>query len=104
MKYIIITVIVLGAILGGVALKPNTTVWQAPEVVEKLVEKEVPTLEKRVADAIAASSTDIEREAQAAYVNKKAQLENAVESRVTTEYRKEIEARELELEQKEMSF
>lgn len=100
MKYVI-TIIVLGAILGGIALKksqPNEYVNAAPEVVTKEVVREVQTLEMRIADAQNASSTDIENEAQAAYEAKKQQMLTEIELKITTQYKKEIEARETQLE------
>lgn len=73
------------------------------EIVEKVVEKEVPTLDKRIADAISASSTDIETEARQAYEEAKKKAETEIALRVTTEYRKEVEKMEAELEE-QVSF
>lgn len=103
MKKIILVIIGLGVILGGIAYKmvkvETITVDKIrTEVVEKVVEKEVPTLDKRIADAISASSTDIETKAQQAYEDAKKNAENEIALRITTEYRKEIEAMEVELE------
>lgn len=91
MKYIIIAVVVL-AILGGIALKPKTVDYVAPEVVEKEVVTKVEELQTRIDAALTASSTDIEAEAQAAYADAKEQAELRIKTRVRDEYLKEIEA------------
>lgn len=100
MKYVTI-VIVLIVILGGIAYyKGSVSTYTAPEVVEKKVEVEVEPLEKRIENALNASSTQIEAEAKKAYDEKRAQLETEVELNVTRTYRAEIEKRESELEDK----
>ena len=94
-------VIVVGLALGGVALikkdSPIEYIQGETQVVEKTVEIE--TLQKRIDDAITASSTDIETQAQNAYNETKAQAQKEVELEVTRKYRAEIEAREAELEE-----
>lgn len=94
-------VIVVGLALGGVALikkdSPIEYIQGETQVVEKTVEVE--TLQKRIGDAITASSTDIETQAQNAYNETKAQAQKEVELEVTRKYRAEIEAREAELEE-----
>lgn len=99
MKLVITLVIVLGLALGGAILIKNPTIEyvnQSPEVIEKTIE--VPQLENRILDAIKASSTAIEEEAQKAYDEKKTQMEKEIELAVTRAYREEIEAREIALE------
>ncbi len=99
MKLVITLVIVLGLALGGAILIKNPTIEyvnQSPEVIEKTIE--VPQLENRILDAIKASSTAIEEEAQKAYDEKKTQMEKEIELAVTRAYREEIEAREVALE------
>ena len=71
------------------------------EIVEKIVEKEVPTLDKRIADAISASSTDIETKAQQAYEDAKKNAENEIALRIIEEYEKEVVALKVE-KQKEI--
>ena len=100
MKKYIIPVIVLGAVLGGIALNNKAIEYVQGEPVEKIVEKEVPTLEMRIADAISASSTATEAVAKKAYEEAKEQAETEIALRVTTEYRKEVEKKEAELEEK----
>ena len=95
MKKYIAPVLVLGAILGGIALKGSRVEYVNTETV---VEKEVPTLEKRIETAITASSTEIEAEAQKAYEAAKKNAENEIALRITTEYKKEIEQKETDLE------
>jgi len=99
MKYIATIVVV--ACIGLVAAylySPKAIEYVTPNIVEKEVVKEVATLERRILDAQNASSTDIEREAQAAYEAKKQEILTSIELEVTREYKKEIEAREVELE------
>lgn len=107
-KYIIITMVVLGIALGGAAYKmiavQTITVENIKtEFVEKVVEKEVPTLDKRIADAIQASSTETAATAQKAYEEAKKKAETEIALRITTEYRKEVEQMEAELEE-QVSF
>lgn len=47
MRYAIITVVVLGVILGGIALKPQATQY-VTEVVEKEVVKEINPLDEQI--------------------------------------------------------
>jgi hypothetical protein len=71
---------------------------QAPEVIEKTVEVEVPELEKKIKQAIAASSTEIAADAQKAYEERETFLKKQIELEVTRAYRAEIEKRETQLE------
>lgn len=100
MKKIILVVIVLGVIAGYYALNNERLEYVQSETIEKIVEKEVPTLEKRIADAINASSTATEAVAKKAYEEAKEKAETEIALRITTEYRKEVEQREAELEEK----
>lgn len=106
-KYIIAVVVVMLAVGGGIYWMEhgNKTVVQniQKEIVEKVVEKEVPTLDKRIADAISASSTEIEATAQKAYEEARTKAEKEIALRITTEYRKEIEEMEASLEE-QVSF
>ena len=94
-------VIAGGVILVGgmLTFKPNTVEYIKGEtqVVEKTVEIE--TLQKRIDDAITASSTEIEIEAKKAYDETVAKEKKEVELEVTRKYRAEIEAREATLEE-----
>lgn len=106
MKKTITIVIVLGVILGGIALfYPSKIEVKNPEpqtVVEtEFVEKE--RLDSLIETALTASSTAIEAEAQEAYNDAKKKAETEIKLRVTSEYRKEIEAREAALEE-QVSF
>jgi len=73
------------------------------ETQEVIKNVEVDVLDARIKDAIASSSQEIETRAQKAYDDAKRQAEVEIELDVTTKYRAELEARELEL-QKEASF
>lgn len=102
----VVVVMILG--IGGIAYKmvkvETITVDKIKtEIVEKVVEKEVPTLDKRIADAISASSTETEALAKEAYEEAKKKAETEIALRVTTEYRKEIEEMEASLEE-QVSF
>lgn len=99
MKKAIIGVVAIGVVLSAIIMySPKSVEYIQGE--KEIVEKEVTIseLEKRIADAISASSTDIERKAQAAFQEKKLQLEKEIELSVTRQYKKEIEARETTLE------
>ena len=98
MKYALAIVVVLS--LGGAFFFTKEVEYTAPimEVIEKEVTVEVETLEKRIEDALTASSTEIETEAQKAFEEKKLQMQKEIELEVTRAYRAEIEAREATLE------
>ena len=103
-KYVVIT-IVLGVILGGIALfypsrieVVNPDKPQEVKIEEKVVERE--KLDVLIEAALTASSTQIEAEAYQEYLDAREKLENEVMLRVTTEYRKQIEVREAALEEK----
>lgn len=94
----LIAVVILG--VGGIALTPRTTEWVAAEIVEieKEVTVEVETLDKRISDAITASSTDIETASQKAYEDMKTQMRKEIELQVRTAYENELKAKRIELE------
>jgi len=99
MKYIITLMVVV--ILGvGIYIFPQTEEYRATitEVVTQEVVTEVDALEKRVTEAQSASSTEIEQAAQKAYDDEKKRMLTEIELMVTREYRKEVEAKEAELE------
>jgi hypothetical protein len=100
MKHLVIGVIVIGLILGGITYTKKDKIQYTKgdtQIVEKTVEVE--TLQKRIDDAIHASSTAIESEAQKAFETKKMQLQTEIELEVTRAYRAEIEERESKLEE-----
>jgi len=106
MKKIIAIGVVIGIVgLGVVTWKSYILEGTVQYVQGEVVEKEVTVsdLEKRISDAISASSTAIETEASKAYEEKKTQMHKEVELQVTRAYKAEIEARETKLE-KEVSF
>lgn len=100
MKRLAIAVIVLGVILGGIALTKDKGVdYKAPTEVIKEVEKTVPELDKRIADALVASSTDIERAMQEASEKAKTSIEAEIKLRVNRQLQKELEIEESKLEE-----
>lgn len=101
----VIFLIVL-VILGGIAvlLKPEKVVFTAPEVVEKEVTVEVETLDKRIQEALHASSTEIEIEAKKAYQYAKEQMELEIKTEIRDAYLAEIEAINLEEKKKLDSY
>ena len=100
---VVIGVLVLSAIAWKSYVFEGTVQYIQGE--KEVVEKEVTIseLEKRISDAISASSTAIETEASKAYEEKKTQMQKEVELQVTRAYKAEIEARETKLEE-EVSF
>lgn len=93
--------IVAGVILGGVTLiRPHTVEYvnSEPQTVETRVEVE--TLQKRIDEALNASSTAIEAAAKQAYDDAKLKAQTEVELEVTRAYNQEIDAREAELEER----
>jgi hypothetical protein len=104
MKYFIIAVVVLGVVLGGIALRPKATQYVAPEVIEKEVTVEVETLSRRIEEALTASSTAIEAEAKRAYEDKKTQLMREVELAIRTQYEGELRAERVKLEKELMTY
>lgn len=101
MKRILIYVIAAGVILGGVTLiRPHTIeyITQEGQTIENTVE--VDALQKRIDDAINASSTAIEAAAQQAYEDAKVKAQTEIELEVTQTYNKEIDAREAALEER----
>ena len=109
MKYVIITVIVLGVILGGITLKPNVQEFTAPaiaEVIEREVEKEVEVdaLEKAIQEAQDAKRSEIEAIAQAAHDEAYNQEMKKVELQVIKDFGAKLESRQIELEKETNSY
>jgi hypothetical protein len=99
MKYIAAIVVVACMVgVGAYLYSPKAIEYVSPSIVEKEVVKEVPTLEMRIVEAQNASSSAIETEARKAYETRKEELLTEIELRITREYKKEIEAREVQLE------
>jgi len=89
--FVIVTVLIA---LGGVAYTffPAKIQYMEPEVVEKEVTVEVEALDKKIAEALTASSTDIEIKARKAYEDAKEQAELEITTRVRDQYLAEIES------------
>lgn len=68
------------------------------ETKTEVVTKEVDALDKRIQDALTASSTEIEAESQKAYQSKKDMLMKEVELRIRTEYENELKAERIKIE------
>ncbi len=104
MRHAIIAVIVglvsVGIWQSGAFAKPTEYIRQTET---KEVKVEVDLFKKQVADSKAASSTEIEARAKAAYENAKYQAELEVELQVTSAYRAELEEKEKKL-MEEASF
>lgn len=92
--------VILGAILGGFALKPKAVSYTAPEVIE--VEKIVTQKDKdvRIKEAQDSARAEVETKAQQAYQSAYDHEMSVIKERVLTEYKAEIEA-ELITTQKE---
>lgn len=105
MKPILVTLaIALLGVGGTYAYKAqNASVSYEKEITVETVEVEVETLQKRVSDAQEASKGDIEAKAKEAYDKAVNQALLEIELEVTATYRKEIEAKEAELEE-QVSF
>ena len=104
MKYIIITVIVLGAILGGIALKPQVTEYVAPEVVEVEKTVEVDALEQAIKAAQDATRSEVEQVAEKAYDDAYTQGMKKIELQVIKEFNDKLEARQIELEKETKTY
>ena len=100
MKRSAMIVIVLGVILGGIALTQisSKTEYVAPE--EKIVEKEVQVdaLDKAIRDAQTAKENDIKTAAQKAYDEAYSQEMKKVELEVIKSFGEKLDARQVELE------
>ena len=97
---IVVVVALLGAGAWYITTKGSVTKYvKQTETKEVLVD----ALDKQIADAIQASSTEIEIRAKNAYGEAKRRAEDEVKLQVTTEYRKSLEAKEKEL-MKDASF
>lgn len=100
MKRLAIVVIAVGLLGGAYLINDKVAVnYIAPTEVIKEVEKTVPELEKRIADALIASSTDIEAAMQEASQKAKTSIEAEIKLRVNRELQKELEIEESKLEE-----
>lgn len=97
MKFIALVAIVL--IVGGVFVFPWTTTYQAEVITKTETVTEVKSdLTNRIDEAQAAAMGEVEAAAQAAYDEAKTQALKKIELDVITAYRKEVEAKETQLE------
>ena len=97
-----IGIIIVLCILGGIAFNTSTTVETRTETVE--VKVEVSTLDERIKSAKAAARTEVEALAQAAYDEAYNQAMLEIETNVTDEYIKEIDAANTEKKQELISY
>lgn len=104
MKRLAIVVIVLGLILGGMALIPSTTEYVAPEVVEVEKEVQVDALEKTIKDAQDAKVEEVKTKAQEAYDAAYTHEMKTIELEVISEFGKKLDARQIELEKETKVF
>jgi hypothetical protein len=106
MKPILIAVVMaIGA--GGIYVayeRLHAPTSATNEVKVETVEVEVETLQKRISDAQEARKADIEAKAKEAYDQAVSQALLEIELEVTATYRKEIEAREKELQQQSTAY
>lgn len=103
MKRILGIVIVLGLIVGGIALTRTSKIeYVASEPDVQVVEKEVqvPEIEKRTNDAINASSTEIKRAMDEASQRAKDAMETEIKLNVNRQLQKELQEQEAKLEDK----
>ena len=99
MKTIIISVVVLGVILGGITLsRPTQTNYVAPEVIEKKVEVKVDALDQAIKSAQEAKKTEIEAIAKKAHDEAYDQEMKKVELQVVTDFNKQLKDRQSALE------
>jgi len=94
-----VSVVVFGAHTWGKYITEGKVSYSAPEVVEKTVEVTVPELEKRIMDALAASSTEIEAAMQKASQDAKDKIEGEIKLRVNRQMQEELKAEESKLEE-----
>ena len=98
-------VIVLGLILGGIALtRPSVTEYVAPEVQIKVEEVQVDALEKAIRDAQGARKAEIEDIAKKAYDAAYDQEMKKVELEVIRSFGEKLDARQIELEKETGEF
>lgn len=99
MKRLVTVVIVLGLILGGIALtSSNNAEYVAPEVVIEEKEVQVDALEKAIRDSQESKKAEIESTAQGAYDATYNQEMKKVELQVISDFTKKLEARQESLE------
>lgn len=104
MKRLVIAVIVLAAIAGGIALKPKTIEYIAPEVIE--VEKTVIQKDKdvRIKEAQDSARAEVETKAQQAYQSAYDHEMSVIKERVLTEYKAELDAELVETQKKNKTY
>ncbi len=95
-----VILIVLGGTLAISSLIGNKSTYtnQEPTIVTETVEKTVPELEKRVQEALTASSTDIDKAMEDARQEAKKKIESEIEGRVIEQMQRELDDRKSELE------
>lgn len=100
-----IAVVSVAVITGGITLVANKSTYNKIEtqIVTETVEKTVPELDKRLQEALTASSTDIEKAMEDARVTAKKKIESEIESAVIEKMQRELDDRVAELE-KEVSL
>lgn len=96
-KYIIAIVIVL-AVLGGIAFIPNKTEYVAPEVVIQEKEVKVDALEQAIREAQEARKSDMEAIAQKAYDAAYSQEMKKTELEIINSFNEQLDARQIQLE------
>ena len=106
MKRLAIAVIVVGVILGGIALTQvgTKTEFVAPEQVVVKKEVQVDALEQAIKDAQDAKGGDIKVSAQKAYDEAYSQEMKKVELEVIKSFGEKLNARQIELEKQTRVF
>lgn len=100
MKRLAMIVIAVGVLGGAYLISDKDAVdYMAPTEVIKEVEKTVPELDKRIADALLASTTEIETAMQEASKKAKEGIEAEIKLRVNRQLQKELEIEESKLEE-----
>lgn len=102
MKKVLFAIGGVAALIGVAYFVPSTTeyVAQGIEVKEVVKEVTVPELDKRVREAITASSTEIEHAANKAAEDKRAAMESDIKLRVINQMKAELEVLEAQEEEK----
>ena len=105
MKRLVTVVIVLGLILGGIALTRSKDVeYVAPEVVIEEKEVQVDALEKAIHDSQESKKAEIEGTAQKAYDATYNQEMKKVELEVIKSFGEKLDARQTELEKETKTY
>lgn len=105
----LITGIIAVAVLAGIGFyqynkmaAASVVKYEAPKTVEK--EVTVDELNKRINDALEASSTEIETKAKNAYIAAEHQAQVEIELAVTSAYRAEVEKKEKALQKESVLY